>query len=109
MPIVPHGLATPRPRGWVSTARRSQGRAPSQERTSTQPERIQREFDRCNLGVTSGSCGSAMAWDRVAGAIEPKSRAAVRNVPLIENLRLHLLEDRLTKALGGAGGWVFLA
>jgi integrase len=43
------------------------------------------------------------SWDRVAGAIEPKSRAGRRRVPISETLRSYLLAHRLLQGRGRAG------
>ena len=43
------------------------------------------------------------SWDRVAGFIEPKSRAGKRRVPIGPTLRTHLLNHRLQQGTGGNG------
>jgi len=45
------------------------------------------------------------SWDQVAGAVEPKSRAGTRTVPVVDHLRRLLREHRL--ALGRGDGLVF--
>jgi integrase len=41
------------------------------------------------------------SWDRVEGPIEPKSRAGVRKVPIVSQLRVHLAGHRLRTRSGG--------
>ena len=43
------------------------------------------------------------SWDRIAGFIEPKSRAGKRRIPLTTTLRAHLLSHRLQQGTGGRG------
>jgi len=43
------------------------------------------------------------SWDRVAGAVEPKSRAGRRRVPLSTSLRKHMLAHRILQGRGGEG------
>jgi integrase len=43
------------------------------------------------------------SWDRIAGFIEPKSRAGRRRVPITNTLRNHLLNHRLQQPPGDTG------
>ncbi len=59
------------------------------------------DLDAGIIRVTNG-------WDREAGLIEPKSRAASRRVPLPAALRPHLVSQRLRQRAAD-GGFVFAA
>jgi integrase len=56
-----------------------------------------------NVVFDAGLIRVAYSWDRVAGTIEPKSRAGKRRVPLSSALRAALLEHRLRQGRGGDG------
>src|SRR5215218_496529 len=54
------------------------------------------DFERGLIRVVRG-------WDRVAGPIEPKSRAGRRRVPLSASLRKHVVAHRLLQGRGSEG------
>ncbi len=60
-----------------------------------------------DVDLDAGLISIEHGWDRVAGLIEPKSRASVRRVPAPKALRHHLLVHRLRQV--STEGFVFSA
>lgn len=52
-------------------------------------------LDWSNVDLASGLIRVERSWDRVAGLIEPKSKAGYRTVPIPAALRDHLIEHRM--------------
>lgn len=55
-----------------------------------------------DIDLKRGVISVERSWDQKVGAIEPKSRAGRRTVPIVKALRSHLSARRLQR--GGAGG-----
>ena len=56
-----------------------------------------------HVDLEAGVIEVERAWDRVAGFIDPKSRASFRRLPLPGSLRGMLIEQKLAQGAGGEG------